>query len=70
MSRIILITEMYQPTDKLGYLKGKKELYVSHGICEETLNNVILPFEPLTFFRDKIYDKNINEWVLEDKVNG
>ena len=66
MSKIILITGMHQPTDKYGYPKGKKELYVSHGADYETMRNVILPFEPLTYFTGRRYDNDIMEWVLED----
>lgn len=68
MSKTILITVMHQPKDHYGYPKGKKELYVSHGVDYETMRNVILPLEPLTYFTGRKYDNDIMEWVLEGKV--
>lgn len=67
MGKIILITGMHQSTDYFGSPKGKKELYVSHGVDYDTMRNVVLPFEPLTYFSGRKYDNDIMEWVLEDK---
>jgi len=69
MSYTVLITEMHQPTDKYGYPEGRKELYVSHGVDSETLSNVILPFEPLTYFTGRKYYSTIGEWILEGENN-
>ena len=59
MSYTILITEMYQPKDKYDYPTHREELYVSHGVDSETLSNVILPFEPLTYFAGRKYNSTI-----------
>lgn len=63
---IILITMLYQPTDRYGFPCGEKESYVSHGIDSYTLNNVCLLFEPLNDYirNGAIYHEDIGMWVL------
>lgn len=65
---IVLITEMYQSVDKMGYPDGKKELYVSHGVDQYTLNNIVLPFEPLSSFIKRYgakFDKDLGDWFID-----
>lgn len=64
---IILITEMYQLEDEFGYPVGKAKLYVSHGVDSYTGNNVVLPFETLTYFKSHgaVFNDDLYEWVME-----
>jgi hypothetical protein len=54
MSKIILITYV-----------SKGQTIVSHGVNDETLENIILPPLPVETF-DAIYDKSFDALVMED----
>lgn len=58
---IILITYV-------GELRGQREVFVSHGVCSDTLKNIPLPQEPLYHYvREGAYRcPDIGEYVMED----
>lgn len=52
-----------------GRLVHKKgDVLVSHGVCTETLRNIVLPDEYFYAFVEKhcYYDEELHEWVLND----
>lgn len=59
---IILIT-----VQALNKATGRKETIVSHGVDHETMKNVILPCDPLTYFKDAVFSPVLGEYVLLDK---
>jgi hypothetical protein len=67
MARIILITGDFPIYDSRGVDTGRKEFVVSHGVNEDTGQNVILPNEKPSSFGGAYYDGEIGEWVLPDK---
>jgi hypothetical protein len=63
MGRIICITGNF-PIIKNGYITQLTEFVVSHGVDEDTFENVCLPCEHPKNLGAK-FDQNIGEWVLE-----
>ena len=66
MARIILITGHFPIYDSRGVDTSRKEFVVSHGINEDTGQNVILPQDRPSTFPGAYYDGDIGEWVLPD----
>lgn len=66
MSRLILITEWFD-IYRNGYKTGEKELLVSYGIDEDTGRSVVVPNDPIGYFDGVKFDKELNEYVLENK---
>lgn len=64
MARTILITGNFPLYDRDGIPTGKTEFVVSHGINEDTGQNVVLPNDPPITFPRSYFDNDLNEWVL------
>ena len=50
----------------------KGRIVVSHGV-DEFMRNIILPSEPLDYFRrycNAKYSASIGEWVIDDKFDS
>ncbi|MNW69786.1 hypothetical protein D3C74_488830 [compost metagenome] len=59
MSEIILIT--FEETDeRTGKRTGR--ILVSHGVDETTLENIVLPCEPVQSMGE--WSERLNEWIL------
>ena len=66
MSRIILITGYYDIYDINGLPTGKKEFLVSHGINEDTFENVVVENVPPKFIEGAYFDNELHEWCVSD----
>lgn len=65
MARIICITGLF-PIYRKG-IHIRDEFVVSHGICEETFRNIILPNDSPQSLGAK-FDSDIGEWVIDDSA--
>lgn len=64
MSRIIVITGMFDIEDSYGHPTGRKELLASHGINENDGSSVCLqPESPQSL--GATYDNDLREWVIQ-----
>ena len=62
---IILITGMFDMYEN-NIPTGKKEFLVSHGVDEETMENICLPCVPPNQLEGSYFDDEIGEWCLYD----
>ena len=66
MRRIILITGYFDKYDINGLPTGEKEFLVSHGINEDTFDNVVIENVPPKFIDVAYFDTELNEWCVSD----
>ena len=67
MGRLILITCIVDELDRYMRSTGKKRLVVSNGIDEDTGRSVTVPCDPPYHFPGAYFDRDLHEWVIEEK---
>lgn len=68
---IVVVTCWDYPRDRYGVpTSNVEEEYVSHGVNYPTMENICLPCEKMSYYKERKhveFDHSINEWVLVEK---